>query len=82
MKNYTKCDRGYWAIVTDVGTMAHNIRRTRTEVIQSFCGPEEGYQKRWRRVKRWKTHPRTVRVTVTWVTGSRKNGPTSRHGRG
>jgi len=65
MKN-SFCDKDYWAVVADDNDMAWNIRRTRTEVIKAFCGPEEGYQERWRRVRRWSTNPRIVRVTVSW----------------
>ena len=65
MKN-SYCDKGYWAMVADDNDMAWNLRRTRTEVIKSTAGPEPGYQERWRRIKKWSTHPRIVRVRVSW----------------
>ena len=66
MKN-SYCDKFYWAVVADDNDMAWDIRRTRTKVIQAFAGRDPGYQMRWRRIKKWSTHPRIVRVTVTWA---------------
>jgi len=65
MKN-SFCDKDYWAVVADDNDGAWNIRRTRTEVIKAMAGSEPGYEERWRRIKRWSTHPRVVRVTVGW----------------
>ena len=66
MKN-SYCDKDYWAVVADDNDTAWDIGRTKTEVIKSIAGPEPDYQKRWRRIKKWTTHPRIVRVTVTWA---------------
>lgn len=68
MKN-SYCDQDYWAVVADDNDMAWNIRRTRTEVIKAMAGAGPGYQQRWRRIKRWPTHPRIVRVRVSWASG-------------
>ncbi len=65
-----KYDKGYWAVVqtgpSTHGGFAWHVRRSKTETIKAFVGPEPGYEKRWRRVKRWSTRPRIVRVTVSW----------------
>ncbi len=62
-------DKSYWAIVHSGQVRNHGafcIRSTRTEVMKEMAGPEEGYEKRWRKIKRWESRPRIVRVTVTW----------------
>lgn len=63
-------DKNYWAVgytgPTRTNDGVYYPRRTRTECMKAFCGPEEGYQKRWRRVKAWETKPRIVRVTISW----------------
>lgn len=59
-------DKGYWGIVSDGYGFIHSISRTRTGSIKGFAGPEEGYAKRWRKIKRWEVRPHVVRVTVTW----------------
>jgi hypothetical protein len=57
-------DKDYWAIVTVCGAIC--ISETRSEAIKKMVGPEVGYAKRWRKIKRWETRPRVVRIIVTW----------------
>jgi hypothetical protein len=62
-------DKDYWAIVPTSQAKYYYaivIGRTRTEAIKEMVGGEGDYQKRWKRVKRWKTRPRIVRATVSW----------------
>ncbi len=63
-------DKGYWAIVqtepASYGGFAFHIRRSQTESIKAMVGSEPGYEKRWRKVKKWGVRPRLVRVTVSW----------------
>jgi hypothetical protein len=67
-------DREYWAVVTDTNDWAWHIRRTKTEVIKACVGDEPGYQKRWRKMKKWSYHPRIVRVEVVWNGGAMARG--------
>jgi len=68
-------DKDYWAVVVDDNDMAWDIRRTKTEAIQAFVGPGDGYQKRWSRIKKWPIRHHIVRVTITWAEpGKKKKG--------
>jgi len=65
MRQFMK--RRQWGIIA-LGNPGYvwNITSSRTESIKAFVGSEEGYAKRWRKVKKWNTQPRVIPVSISW----------------
>lgn len=54
-----------WAIVNEAQDIITGcIRRNRTDAIKALVGVEDGWQARWRRMRKWGAYVTRVEVTL------------------